>query len=84
MSHPKSQSYNVGDLVKYIAFQYTPDFFYRDTEELEDTMGVIVAVVYHGDYIVEPWMYKVFWFATGRVTEAPTAHLRIISASSTQ
>jgi len=74
--------YQPGDLVEYMVYHYTPDLYYQD-EELDRTLGVVIEAVKHPEYIVEPWMYRVFWFTTGRVTEVPSGHLRIISAPST-
>lgn len=71
-----------GDLVEYIAFHYTPDLYYQD-DDMYQSLGVVIEAVHHSQYVIDPWMYRVFWFDTARVSEVPEAHLRIISESST-
>ena len=72
-----SVTYEIGDLVKFIGLNYTPDY-YVPAEELE-VMGIIIDVVtVKGVYITRAWMYRVYWFKTGRVTEAVGGHLQLL------
>ena len=78
-----SVTYEIGDLVKFIGFNYTPDY-YVPAHELE-AMGIIVDVVtVKGDYITRAWMYRVYWFKTKRITETVSAHLQVIGSHRVQ
>jgi len=74
-----SVTFEIGDLVKFIGFNYTPDY-YVPAEEAE-AMGIIIDVVtVKGIYITRAWMYRVHWFKTGRVTETVAAHLQLATS----
>ncbi len=71
-----SVTFEIGDLVKFIGFNYTPDY-YIPADEVE-AMGIIIDVVtVKGVYITRAWMYRVYWFKTGRITETVAAHLQV-------
>jgi len=70
--------FKIGDLVMFVSYNYTPDFYY-DQEDFDNTMGIVVGIDYYGDYMTQPWMYEVFWFDTARTTKVVAGHLRIIS-----
>jgi len=73
--------FEIGDLVAFITYNYTPDFYYG--EDYENAMGIVVGIDYYGDSMSQPWMYHVFWFDTQRVTAVVGGHIRIISRPST-
>ena len=73
--------FEIGDLVAFISYNYTPDFYYG--EDYENAMGIVVDIDYYGDSMSQPWMYHVFWFDTQRVTAVVGGHIRIISRPST-
>ena len=76
------RTFEIGDLVAFISYNYTPDFYYG--EDYDGTMGIVVDIEYYGGYTgSHPWMYQVFWFNTQRVTAVVAAHMRIISRPST-
>ena len=78
-----SVTYEVGDLVKFIGFNYTPDYYVPAHEQ--EAMGIIVDVVtVKGDYITRAWMYRVYWFKTKRITETVSAHLQVIGSHRVQ
>ncbi|HHZ96436.1 MAG TPA: hypothetical protein EYN67_12995 [Flavobacteriales bacterium] len=71
-----SVSFEIGDLVKFIGLSYTPDYYIPAKEP--EVMGIIIDVVaIKGKYITRVWMYRVYWFKTGRVTEAVGSHLQL-------
>ena len=73
--------YKIGDLVAFVAYHYTPDFYYGD--DYEDALGIVVEIEHYGDFTSEPWLYHIFWFDTQRITAVVTGHIRIISRPST-
>tara|TARA_R100001086_G_C11691052_1_gene218544 strand:- start:159 stop:407 length:249 start_codon:yes stop_codon:yes gene_type:complete len=62
--------FKLGDLVRFIGYHYTPDFFYIDEEDYE--LGVIIAV--HDRTYYAP-VYSVHWFKLKRVTDVVQDHL---------
>tara|TARA_B100000212_G_scaffold108919_1_gene81015 strand:- start:1126 stop:1374 length:249 start_codon:yes stop_codon:yes gene_type:complete len=62
--------FELGDLVTFTGYHYTPDFFYIDEDDYD--MGVIIAV--HNRAYYSP-IYSVHWFKLGRVTEVVQDHL---------
>lgn len=72
-----SVTFAVGDLVKFVGFNYTPDYYVPAEEE--ETLGIIVDVItVKGDYITRAWMYRVYWFKTKRITETVGGHLQML------
>ena len=73
-----SVTFEVGDLVKFIGLNYTPDYYIPEDEP--EAMGIIIDVVtVKGIYITRAWMYRVYWFKIGRVTEAVGGHLQLVA-----
>ena len=67
--------FEVGDLVTFTGYHYTPDFFYADEDDYD--LGVIMAV--HSRTYYSP-IYTVHWFRSHKVTEVIQDHLsRVIS-----
>ena len=59
-----SVTFEVGDLVKFIGLNYTPDYYIPEDEP--EAMGIIIDVVtVKGVYITRAWMYRVYWFKIG-------------------
>ena len=72
-----SVTFEIGDLVKFIGFNYTPDYYMLDSE-LEPVMGIVIDVVtIKGIYITCGWVYRVYWFRTGRITETVGGHMQL-------
>ena len=68
-------TFNVGDLVEFIGFNYTPDYYIEEEENY--MIGIVVeAISAQGAYITKAWMYRVYWFKTKRVTETVAGHLK--------
>ena len=70
--------FEIGDLVMFVAYNYTPDFYYGQ-EDFNNSMGIVVGIDYYGDSMSQPWIYEIFWFNTSRCTKVDVGHLRIIS-----
>ena len=69
-----SVTFEVGDLVKFIGFSYTPDYY--EPSDNPDPMGIVIeALTVKGDYITRAWMYRVYWFKSGQVSETVAGHL---------
>jgi hypothetical protein len=70
-------TFRVGDLVEFIGFNYTPDYYIEDDEK--HMMGIVVETIgAQGVYITKAWMYRVYWFKTNRVTETVAGHLKLV------
>lgn len=65
--------YQIGDLVQYIGYHYSPDYIYIDREDFN--MGIVAQVL--GRYTYQP-IYRVFWFKKGLTTEVAQDHLRLV------
>jgi len=62
--------FEVGDLVRFTGYNYTPDFFYIDEDDYN--LGVIIAV--HDRTYYAP-VYSVHWFKARKVTGVIQDHL---------
>ena len=62
--------FEVGDLVRFTGYNYTPDFFYIDEDDYD--LGVIIAV--HDRTYYAP-VYSVHWFKAHKVTAVIQDHL---------
>lgn len=62
--------YEVGDLVRFTGYHYSPDFYYIDEDDYE--LGVIIAL--HTRTYYAP-IYTVHWFGVNRVTDVIQDHL---------
>jgi len=63
--------YVVGDLVRFISYYYSPDFYYPAHEDL--TYGIVVQVL---DKSVYYPVYRVFWFKANVITTVIESQLR--------
>jgi hypothetical protein len=71
-----SVTFEIGDLVRFIGLSYTPDY-YVPAEEPE-VMGIIIDVVaVKGKYITCGWVYRVYWFSAGSITETVGGHMQL-------
>jgi len=78
-----SVTFKVGDLVRFIGFNYTPAY-YTEPEDEESPIGIVVEVLtIKGVYITRAWMYRVHWFKVGSVTDTVGGHLRMATAVNT-
>lgn len=70
--------FKVGDLVEFIGYNYTPDYYVDN--EYDNMMGIVVQeVVINTTYITSStWMYRVYWFKTKKITEVVAAHLKLV------
>ena len=65
--------FEVGDLVTFTGYHYTPDFYYIDQNDYR--LGVIIAI--HDRTYYTP-IYSVHWFGINRVTDAVQEHLSMV------
>ena len=65
--------FEIGDLVTFTGYHYTPDFYYIDHDDYE--MGVIIAI--HTRTYYAP-IYTVHWFRVNRVTDVIQDHLKMV------
>ena len=72
----KPDAYQVGNLVTFCGYNYSPDYMYTDASD--ESLGIITSAI-RSTTISEYFTYKVFWFKSMRITEASGAHLRLIS-----
>ena len=78
MDDPKDFSENialfeVGDLVRFVGYYYSPDYVYADSENYE--LGIIVQIM--ARYFYQP-AYKVYWFKKKAVTETVQEYLQLV------
>ena len=79
-----SVTFKVGDLVRFIGLNYTPDYYIPAKEDDPEATGIIIDVVtVKGVYITRAWMYRVHWFKVGSVTDTVGGHLRMATAVNT-
>ena len=67
--------YQIGDLVEFIGFNYTPDYYYEDMHERR--YGLIVETI-PSMLATKTWLYRVYWFKEGKTTETVAGHLRMV------
>ena len=65
--------FNVGDLVRFVGYYYSPDYVYADTDNYE--IGIIVGVM--ARYFYQP-AYRVYWFKKKLVTETVQDYLQLV------
>ena len=63
----------VGDLVKFHGYYYSPDYIYADSENYE--VGIIVEIM--ARYFYQP-AYKVYWFKKKITTETVQEYLQLV------
>ena len=78
MDDPKDFSENialfeVGDLVRFVGYYYSPDYVYADSENYE--LGIVVQIM--ARYFYQP-AYKVYWFKKKSVTETVKEDLQLV------
>ena len=78
MDDPKDFDYkvalfDVGDLVKFHGYYYSPDYIYADSENYE--VGIIVEIM--ARYFYQP-AYKVYWFKKKITTETVQEYLQLV------
>jgi hypothetical protein len=72
-----SKTFEVGDLVRFIGFNYTPDYYVP--AEYEDSIGIIISTEANaGVYIKTSYTYRVHWFRTGESTIVVASHLMLV------
>ena len=62
--------FKIGDLVRFVGYHYTPDFYYMDEQDY--TIGVVIEI--HTRTYYAP-VYTVHWFRAKRVTQVIQDHL---------
>ena len=68
------KTFEVGDLVRFIGFNYTPDYYIP--EEYENSIGIIISTEQNaGVYIKSSYTYRVHWFSTGENSIVVASHL---------
>jgi len=70
-------AYQVGDLVTFCGYSYSPDYVYIDASD--ESLGIITNAIRTAT-VHEYFTYKIFWFKTMQYTEAIGAHLRLVSS----
>ncbi len=68
--------FNVGDLVEFTGYNYTPDFIMID--ERHEQLGIVIEMRRTGrQYLYN--MYTVYWFKLGNISQVPSAHIKLVS-----
>lgn len=74
----------VGDLVGFCGYNYTPDFVIYDPAR-DGTMGIVIQKLSNLNVNMSPNSlyrgYKVYWFNSRDITTEIRDHLRLIKAS---
>jgi len=65
--------FNVGDLVEYTGYHFSPDYKYIDEDDYK--LGLVIGVKKRTYY--KP-VYTVFWFKSGRKQEVVEDHLSLV------
>jgi hypothetical protein len=65
--------FNVGDLVRFVGYYYSPDYVYEDSENYE--LGIIVKVL--ARYFYQP-AYRIYWFKKKMTTETVQEYLQLV------
>jgi hypothetical protein len=68
----------VGDLVEFIGYHYTPDYYIVDEEH--ESLGIVIErISTPGIYPNKSWLYRVYWFKSRKVTETVAGHLKMVT-----
>lgn len=74
-----AKRFKVGDLVKFVGYTYSPDYYYAPELAIERSLGIVMQTVstsYTAVTEVETiWIYHVYWFKTNTITETIASHL---------
>ena len=65
--------FNVGDLVEYTGYHFSPDYKYIDEDDYK--LGLVMEVKKRTYY--KP-VYTVYWFKSGRTQEVVEDHLSLV------
>ena len=65
--------FKIGDLVAYVAYEYSPDYVYAVRQE--DLFGVILNTV---PGYLSNIMYEVYWFKKRRVETVVVDHIKLM------
>jgi len=68
--------FEVGSLVTFEGYNYTPDFIMMD--ERHDALGVILAC-YRDGMMYRYDMYTVYWFKLAKISHVPSEHIKLVS-----
>jgi hypothetical protein len=79
LNYDDAELFKVGDLVEFIGYNYTPDYYVHD-DEYANMLGIVVEeVVMTSMYITSStWMYRVYWFKTKKITDIVAGHLKLV------
>jgi hypothetical protein len=69
-------AFEVGSLVTYEGFNYTPDFIMMD--ERHEAIGVVLSCHREGS-VYRYDMYTVYWFKLSKISNVPAEHLKMVS-----
>jgi hypothetical protein len=69
-------AFTVGDLVEFVGFHYSPEYYYRQSAERE--LGIIVKETNCPGLALTSNMYRVYWFKTARSSETVAGHLKLV------
>lgn len=69
-------AFEVGSLVTFEGFNYTPDFIMMD--ERHEALGVVLAC-YSDGMMYRYNMYTVYWFKLAKISNEPSEHLKLVS-----
>lgn len=69
--------YQIGDLVTFIGYKYSPDYVY--VTRREETLGIVLGTVpgYLSDI-----MYEIYWFKRNKVEPAVVNNLKLVHRAS--
>ena len=78
LDYDKAELFKVGDLVQFIGYNYTPDYYIDD--DSNNMMGIVIEeVVMKSVYVTSStWMYRVYWFKTKKITDVVAGHLKLV------
>ena len=75
----KCEHYMVGDLVRFVGYDYSPDYVYTDHFKTRaEGFGLITETKMNAASEYDVDLYRVYWFNSGQPTWVPGAHVRLV------
>jgi len=66
--------FDIGDLVRFIGYHYSPDYYYPAENQTERGLGIVIGGI-KSPVSATTWLYRVYWFKSKETTETIAAHL---------
>ena len=74
----KCEEYVVGDLVRFVGYEYSPDYVYTDEFNARaQGFGLITEAKMNAYAEYDVNLYRVYWFNSGQSTWVPGMHVRL-------